>query len=68
MPTPELLQTVEMTIRKAIKEKKEGDVKVIVFILNEHGLLDMQAYQTNHQGNIEKESNQGQNYSFGVAC
>lgn len=68
MPTPELLQTIEMTIRKAIKEKEEGKVKVIVFILGEHGLLDMEAYQAYLPGNIEKESDQGRNFSFGVAC
>jgi tryptophan synthase beta chain len=68
IPAPETAHAIEMAIREANKAREEGKEKVIVFNLSGHGLLDMEAFQAYLQGNIEQETDQGQNFSFGVAC
>lgn len=68
IPAPESSHAIEMAIREAVKAREEGKEKVIVFNLSGHGLLDMEAFNSYMMGNIEKESDQGRNYSFGVAC
>jgi len=68
IPAPESSHAIEMAVREAIKAREEGKEKVIVFNLSGHGLLDMEAYNSYLMGNIEKEPEQGRNYSFGVAC
>ena len=68
VPVPEMFQAIETTIRRAIREKQADRVKVMVFVLNEEGLLGMETYQSCLRGHTEKEPDQGRNFSFGVAC
>jgi len=68
IPAPESSHAIEMAIREAIKAREEGREKVIVFNLSGHGLLDLQAYHAYLQGEIGRESDNGKNFSFGVAC
>ncbi len=71
IPAPESSHAIEMTIREAVKAREEGTQKVIVFNLSGHGHFDMSAYQAYLEGTLDEEKRQssnGENRSFGVAC
>lgn len=68
VPVPEMFQAIEETIRKAIKEKEADRVKVMVFVFNDQGVLGMETYHSSLRGHTGKETDQGRNFSFGVAC
>jgi predicted alternative tryptophan synthase beta-subunit len=68
VPVPEMFQAIEKTIRKAIKEKEADRVKVMVFVFNDKGVLGMETYHSCLRGQDKKDTDQGRNFSFGVAC
>lgn len=45
IPAPESSHAIKAAIDQALKAKKEGKKKVILFNLSGHGLLDLQGYQ-----------------------
>jgi hypothetical protein len=65
---PELLQCIETSIRKAISEIEIGQLEVQVRISGENGLRDIGTFRSNLPGNIHKDTDEGGNYNFGVAC
>lgn len=72
IPAPESAHAIEMAVREAIKAKREGKEKVIIFNLSGHGHLDMEAYHDFLQGNLTDEDagkgEDGTDLSIGVAC
>ncbi len=53
VPAPESAHAVKAAIDEAIKAKKTGEEKVILFNLSGHGLFDMKAYEEYVNGQLE---------------
>jgi tryptophan synthase beta chain len=53
IPAPESCHAIAATIREANKCKEEGKGKVILFNLSGHGLLDMTAYDSYINGDLQ---------------
>jgi tryptophan synthase beta chain len=47
LPAPESAHAIAAVIEEALKAKKTGEEKVILFNLSGHGLLDITAYNGN---------------------
>jgi len=45
VPAPESAHAVKAVIDEALKAKREGEPKVILFNLSGHGLLDLAGYE-----------------------
>ncbi len=56
IPAPESTHAIAATINEAIKAKKEGKKKTILFNLSGHGLVDMSAYEQYLSGNLRNFS------------
>jgi len=52
IPAPESAHAVKATMEEALKAKREGKEKVILFNLSGHGLLDLAAYDAYFSGNL----------------
>ena len=52
IPAPESAHAVKAAIDEAIKARKEGEEKVILFNLSGHGLLDLKGYQDYLEGKL----------------
>lgn len=53
IPAPESCHAIAATIREAIKCKEAGEEKVILFNLSGHGLIDMTAYDSYINGDLQ---------------
>jgi tryptophan synthase beta chain len=53
IPAPETSHAIKATIDEALKAKKEGTKKVILFNLSGHGHFDMGAYDAYFSGKLE---------------
>lgn len=56
IPAPESGHAIAATIREAIKCKKSGEAKVLLFNLSGHGLIDMTAYESYLNGDLQNYS------------
>jgi len=52
IPAPESAHAVKAAIDEAIRARKEGEEKVILFNLSGHGLLDLKGYQDYLEGKL----------------
>jgi tryptophan synthase beta chain len=52
IPAPESAHAIHGGVLEALKAKEEGKEKVILIGLSGHGLLDLSAYDSYHQGNL----------------
>lgn len=52
VPAPESAHAIAATINEALKAKKEGTAKTILFNLSGHGLIDMAAYDQYFAGDL----------------
>nr|WP_056928618.1 TrpB-like pyridoxal phosphate-dependent enzyme [Candidatus Symbiothrix dinenymphae] len=52
IPAPESSHAIAATVNEALKAKKEGKAKVILFNLSGHGLIDMTAYDQYLAGDL----------------
>ncbi len=73
IPAPESAHAIAMAVHEAIQARDEGKEKVIVFNLSGHGHFDMSAYEAYLEGTLDQEqekrqTSNGDNKSFGVAC
>ena len=53
IPAPESAHEIKFVIDEALRCKKSGQKKVIVFNNSGHGLLDLSAYEAFHDGKLE---------------
>ncbi|MBQ3673283.1 MAG: TrpB-like pyridoxal phosphate-dependent enzyme [Paludibacteraceae bacterium] len=53
IPAPESCHAIAATIREALKCKETGEQKVILFNLSGHGLIDMTAYDSFLNGDLQ---------------
>ena len=56
IPAPESGHAIASVIREAKKAKEEGKEKVILFCLSGHGLIDMTAYESYINGDLNNYS------------
>ena len=56
IPAPESGHAIAATIREAIKCKESGEAKVLLFNLSGHGLIDMTAYESYLNGDLQNYS------------
>ncbi|GHT39936.1 tryptophan synthase [Bacteroidia bacterium] len=56
IPAPESSHAIAATVNEALKAKKEGKAKVILFNLSGHGLIDMTAYDQYLAGDLTNYS------------
>ncbi|GHV64121.1 tryptophan synthase [Bacteroidia bacterium] len=56
IPAPESAHAIAATVNEALKAKKEGAAKVILFNLSGHGLIDMAAYDQYLAGDLSNYS------------
>ena len=56
IPAPESGHAIASVIREAKKAKEEGKEKVILFCLSGHGLIDMTAYESSINGDLNNYS------------
>jgi tryptophan synthase beta chain len=54
IPAPETAHIIKYTIDEALRCKKTGETKVILFNNSGHGLLDLQAYEAYLNGRLEE--------------
>ncbi len=52
VPAPESAHAVKAVIDEALKAKKQGEKKIILFNLSGHGLLDLKGYQDYLEGKL----------------
>ncbi|GAP72467.1 tryptophan synthase beta chain like [Candidatus Symbiothrix dinenymphae] len=52
IPAPESSHAIAATVNEALKAKKEGKAKIILFNLSGHGLIDMTAYDQYLAGDL----------------
>ena len=53
IPAPESTHAIAVAIREALKAKKEGTAKTILFNLSGHGFIDMSAYDQYFAGKLQ---------------
>ena len=53
IPAPESTHAIAVAIREALKAKKEGTTKTILFNLSGHGFIDMAAYDQYFAGKLQ---------------
>ena len=53
IPAPESTHAIAVAIREALKAKKEGTAKTILFNLSGHGFIDMAAYDQYFAGKLQ---------------
>jgi len=53
LPAPESSHAIRVAVDEALKAKKTGEKKVILFNLSGHGNFDLSAYHAYQSGNLE---------------
>lgn len=56
IPAPETAHAVRAAIDEALDAKEKGEERVILFNFSGHGLLDLSAYDSYHQGHLVDDS------------
>jgi tryptophan synthase beta chain len=56
IPAPESSHAIRVAIDEALDAKEKGEERVILFNLSGHGLLDLSAYDSYHQGHLIDDS------------
>jgi len=56
IPAPETAHAVRAAIDEALDAKEKGEERVILFNFSGHGLLDLSAYDSYHQGHLIDDS------------
>jgi tryptophan synthase beta chain len=65
---PETSHAVKVTIDEALKAKKEGKEKVIVFNCSGHGNLDLAAYDAYFKGKLQDHEYSKENVEKSLRC
>jgi tryptophan synthase beta chain len=68
VPAPESSHALAMAMREAVKAKEEGKVKVIVFGLSGHGMLDLYGYDKFLSGNLQDHEPTNEQIARSLDC